>query len=1055
MQETFKFLRCNSQGEAVEDKYSLETLKNHFVVRDEYNNLFRVFSNRDDFWEWEAAQPFEQKCFHEVVFGFLPQRLKFDIDFPVNKSYSDDNDNVNDDDSVYDDDNVYDILDMIINVIIDVFYETYSLPYNINLTREQILLTDSIGLNKKRELKYSFHIILYTYSVLNNNEAKAFTSKVLENLPKHVYPFVDPQVNKSIQNFRIIGSHKKGSMRVKMFNEELAEVFETSTTTKKSDTLIATPFETTCLPCIFTNVKETTPSSCDTIQQSELEEVLKFAGTLCKNHCFLRVHKNLVLFKRTSPSYCEICKRMHDKDNTLILRVTGNKVYQHCRHDNKHSLLMGSLSGTTNFVETYVDQVMTKSIEVHESILFEELPDTQKHIYDESSMREYERVPTLVVKAQMKIGKTVQLRNYLQKYYGNNSISKQQTIRFVTFRQIFSKNIQSRLPNFTLYSEVTGDLDSYERVIVQVESLFRLTSTAEPVDLLILDEVESIFNQFNSGLHKYFAPSFAIFMWMLETANYVICLDANLGNRTYNILQRFRGDVPIFFHWNQYKRAQHDTYYFTSSRETWLNNLLKDLLEDKKIVIPTNSLMEARLLQSFIQKKFPEKKIGFYSSKSTAHERESHFNNVSYYWGLVDILIYTPTISAGVSYEDKRFDVLYGFFNNMSCDVETCCQMLGRVRELKSKCYKICLQGKQNYYPETIEDIEMFTLQKRDTLFQTINNHQLSFTYSKETGRPVYYKTPYYHLWLETMRIQHLSKNHFITRFINQVADTGAKVFILTGEKLETVKQYTSIKMEIKHQDYVNIASAETIDANKALQIKQNLKEGITVDQQDLFAYEKYKLLEFYAWHGHKITPKFVEQYNSFMTKQNYTGRVQISRGKTVYESLTMLQTQELNFHQWAMQHAEHHDLQFNYSFQSHMYAIMLLTKCGFKCVQDPNILTNEQLMTKLVDEFVQYDLSAVSFEFKLKKPSKTDPQTILKFINKVLGLRYGLKIHHNKGNYYIKNTKAGSLIPFVRQQIKQSPCVVSNLLPITETSSVKEETLTETSPIKETFTET
>lgn len=174
-----------------------------------------------------------------MVFGFLPQRLKFDIDFPVNKSYSDDN--VDDNDNV--EDNVYDILDMIINVIMDVFYETYSLPYNINLTREQILLTDSIGLNKKRELKYSFHIILYTYSVLNNNEAKVFTSKVLENLPKHVYPFVDPQVNKSIQNFRIIGSHKKGSMRVKMFNEELAEVFETSTTTKKSDTLIATPLK--------------------------------------------------------------------------------------------------------------------------------------------------------------------------------------------------------------------------------------------------------------------------------------------------------------------------------------------------------------------------------------------------------------------------------------------------------------------------------------------------------------------------------------------------------------------------------------------------------------------------------------------------------------------------------------------------------------------------------------------------------------------------------------------------------------------------------------------
>ena len=66
---------------AVEDVYNRNELKYKLVVRDEYNaNSFLVFDTLDDFTKFEQNLPEDQRCFHEIIFDFQPQRLKFDMD---------------------------------------------------------------------------------------------------------------------------------------------------------------------------------------------------------------------------------------------------------------------------------------------------------------------------------------------------------------------------------------------------------------------------------------------------------------------------------------------------------------------------------------------------------------------------------------------------------------------------------------------------------------------------------------------------------------------------------------------------------------------------------------------------------------------------------------------------------------------------------------------------------------------------------------------------------------------------------------------------------------
>ena len=105
--------------------------------------------------------------------------------------------------------------------------------------------------------------------------------------------------------------------------------------------------------------------------------------------------------------------------------------------------------------------------------------------------------------------------------------------------------------------------------------------------------------------------------------------------------------------------------------------------------------------------------------------------------------------------------------------------MLYRVRQLKSKEFYICFNSFITYnLPSTTEDIALALYEKKRHLFQDIDQSNLKFEYTID-GQVKYYESNYYHIWLETVAVVNLSKNNFMQRFVNQVADTGAKCLYL------------------------------------------------------------------------------------------------------------------------------------------------------------------------------------------------------------------------------------------------------------------------------------
>jgi hypothetical protein len=994
------------------------------------------------------------------------------------------------------------IINTIIETILDVLYITYKTADCIRTTRKDITVYSSSG-KENGKWKHSYHIIVTPYVVANNEEAKYITAKVIESLKSEIRPFIDPQVNKSIQGFRLEGSRKSNSERTKLPCKE----FGTASTAQEDSGISAPDGERRVLARLCTKENISTkniiiPTNPDanltpTIGHADLKVILAATKEIVKQaHEFRQVLGRNITFQRTHATYCTICNRIHDNDNTLILSVipeadtisasTGpakHRIIERCRRNTSQSkdtkiivmlevtyntinakLPRKGLTGTKeaeedtstpagaaaslqnitsmqDIINKRLTDIDTKTVTPHESNKFEILHPASQHIYSEPYMRKYEKVPTLVVKAPMKTGKTRELRKYIDQEFPPTPAESGRgpVIRIITFRQAFARSLQENFKDFDMYSDQEGTLDHhrYPRLIVQAESLHRLPMplAPEPIDLLVLDEVESILAQFGSGLHRNLSATFAMFNWLMSTARHVVVMDANVGDRTYNTLAKMRPKYPAFFHWNNYARAAEDVFHFTASKTKWFSELLTQVREGRRIVLPTSSIVQGETFESVLRDMCPDKIIRMYSSKTSQDEKNTHFADVHTKWSELDVLIYTPTVSAGISYELKHYDTLFGYFADTSCDVETCRQMLARVRNISSHDHYICLSGRQKYYPSSVEDIRRVLNTKRSAL-SCGDTPDLMFEY-KENGEVVYHESPYFHLWLENTRMNALSENNFITRFIDQVSDSGAIMHEMqSGQSPAALKETGAIlsaRRDKNRNEYsVAVSTADVISAEVAAEIRERYSSSkqCVVSTSEQLSFTKFQLCSLYSQPSDRITPQFVLLYDSLGASRIYKNRLRVMSCSTMSSAIITIRTHELDAytnisHSRYNDRAATSDLNFRYVSYSHSIAFWLLQLCGFQCITDNSCVHSNRVLYSIRDsvDVIIKSLPILSQEFKLSLPSvksllhELDDskflKRIVKFVNSVIGIMYGVAIRSlaTKTNLYrLRNTTTGAI---------------------------------------------
>jgi hypothetical protein len=830
---SFQYLKTHATEPSIESSYTAKQIATGYIIAE-----VTATSATYKYTYFATAEQAFNYCIdrtdvHEVVNGTRTQKIKFDSDGETPP------------------DNIADFTHALEDAIIAVAVanENY-------IDREHIRHL----FRKKPSKKHPFSIhTVVDLAVKNNLTAQWFTSQVVEHMPAEYRSYIDTSVNKSSQLFR-------------MPTEFIDGVFADMITNIDCPIWVGEGIK-------CAQVRSSLPICSDVVEKAK-----QIAG---EDFEFRESTGGIILFDRVRPSFCDICSRIHNVDNTLYFVVgASGELIRKCFHSPGGSITCGQSMGVyaeEDMKSYYATRVKKSTLRPHvdKDIKLLNSTDTATAVvaatiptyvnYSSAQCKEFgPPTATMLVKSPMKTGKTKSIRAFIDTYFTDTEL-KQNRIIILSFRQTFAAEMWAKFSEFNLYSATTGELN-FLRLIVQVESLYRVTITrGEVPDLLVIDECESIFEQFSSGLSKNFSTVWSVFEWMLRYSTCVICLDAFLSERTEQVIARFRAGKETKIITNKYPGAKIqspgadtsscDSYQLTSDKNLWAANLVNDIAAGMKIAVATSSLAEAKFVNAHLTDKFPNKKIKMYSSATSETEKKSHFADVNTTWSQYDVLIYTPTVSAGVSFERKHYDKMYGLFSDMSCPVDTTFQMMGRVRDLRLREYVICVLSSPKDLPVERDDI-LYDLKYRRSLIVGAEMNPLTTVYSAD-GRPSFYSSDFLVLWLENVRHKNLSCNNFTGVFIDRLGELSADYCWLpysttSAEELTAVKKARlKIKARLTDEEAQMVADSPNLTMGEYVELKNKISHTPA---------EKFSLHKFYI----KITYDEIAQASAYDRAGNF-----------------------------------------------------------------------------------------------------------------------------------------------------------------------------------------
>jgi len=296
-------------------------------------------------------------------------------------------------------------------------------------------------------------------------------------------------------------------------------------------------------------------------------------------------------------------------------------------------------------------------------------------------------VKSFNLKSPYDTGKTQLLSKIIKRF------SQYKKILWLSYRKTLTSDILGSFGNqYNFVDYQTGNYKA-DRLIIQLESILKVEGKEifggcelPSYDLVIIDEVESILSQFNSPTFKGNSKTcFEYIEGILENSKKIITLDGDLGQKTYQFINAFGASVRI----ENTIKFNPKNYIITDDRNEYSQQILKDIKDKKKIVIVSMSASECEyfkdLIEKFTEKEKPEDKpnILLYTGQSD-DKKKSELKDVKKKWAEADVLLYSPTIEAGVNFDLEHFDKIYGLICSKSTTPRAFLQMLARIRKVKS-----------------------------------------------------------------------------------------------------------------------------------------------------------------------------------------------------------------------------------------------------------------------------------------------------------------------------------------------------------------------------------
>jgi hypothetical protein len=919
------------------------------VVRDESIQKFSLI-NVNQLEELIKIRP----NLHEVIPN-ANQKLKFDIDAPREKlepyiRYT----------GLTYEEVVDTLFKSIMSFIKNIFYKLYL----FKLKKINILVFDSSDASK-----FSRHIVLRHF-VSNVDQAQHFNKLLIERLNWWIVEFYDTGVNKRNQCFRMPNCKKVGSERVKKLILPYGE------DVKYEEQLISyNPFPEFKLPdrAILKKVpKQDFEAQFDDrivfqVKKKFGESVVSFENTKWNSHFFRIVAQGEI--------YCPCCKRDHGSKNFPYAFIFDSKCILKCQRDKSKNIILTTFENEEKFVNhkkrmpqpfdwSYSPKIHAENIKL---LMSKQQNNWTFRSYNDKYVKKFVSANTILIKAQMACGKTFQLAKYLKKLL---SKCKTLSILLITHRINQAVDVFNRFAEigFSIYNELPGIIKQ-DRVICELESLKRI-DTMKKYDIVVVDEIESILSQLDSRTMCH--DSRAMFDSLFIYSPQLICLDANM-NKMYDMVHLRKGTVSSDI--NIFTRETMVHVYENPAMLTM--HAMSRLAKGEPCAFAvTKKKKYGDMLYKKIKTLFPNKNILYYSSDTPDSVKKRDFKDVNQSWKDADVLIYTPTVSTGISFEVKdHFKNFFGYFDNHKLTFNNCTQMMGRIRDLSS--YDIYIGKLRGSGPTQPEEVESIMSDLRINLNKKLD---LYYRNNPVLKRREFVKDVWYHAHiLNVCELNRCLKDYF-SGFLQHLVENGSRIQLV--ESLKTCSEKLA-----RRQDKMFMGLAEDC-RNKAISnadiSKINLDRDAPVEIiDDPLVKQKVFIMKLYDLSEKKVTPEIVgileKKADTFINLNRYISGYEIDKEICQVDESIMLKND---------------------------YAIRALRLLGFKAPRwgkvgfemfSNTILSRKQFETGKAKLDI-LPMQKISLLFKKQrvfkgKPSQTTIKYILEFWNPIWQLLFDIKV--------------------------------------------------------------
>lgn len=584
------------------------------------------------------------------------------------------------------------------------------------------------------EEKNSYHIILPDLLIKDYNDLlnmKKFIKKIQEeNL------YFDDAVYTKNREMKIINQAKPNSTKIQKIieNENIEDHFITCFIDKN-----AKPYEfktdyddnkinLSTLPIATKEIKDNIEKKVISFTPADHGNALKLLNLIpcndnnkeCYKFCNFSFYNNI-----SFEEFWDWCKQ---KNNSFDRRKKYESRWKYFKNDSNHKFNLNWIKNRIslyypNFhvIDDYKTKIFINSFELSSVKIPVRIMPTFETA--DIQLKHYQTPHKVAIfNIGMGGGKTGATVSYLK--------DTKKNFIWLSVRQALAKNTYKRFQDekINVYNyldsgnseEKEKNINKAQSLLISCESLHYLKNTNK-FDVLIIDEVESLLNCWDSTTHKNLEASFHNFKALFQQCKKIILLDAFTTTKTLNFLKSL-GINDIITYSSDYKK-QTRTLIENDDFETILNKMVNDIDNKKKIFVfypflnDSDNHIGIKTLECKLLKQCKTKpEIITYMSKASDKVKKTLYN-VKDNWKNADVILTTSSITVGVNYEADDFDKVYLLTSGMCNLARDLIQVSLRIRCPRSSIIEMFFFDKESKY---IYEYNTLYKEKIDKIYNTL-----------------------------------------------------------------------------------------------------------------------------------------------------------------------------------------------------------------------------------------------------------------------------------------------------------------------------------------------